>query len=703
MNKRYALLTLPVLLQWPAGVASAQAVGQVPQAYGGGAAGASVAEVIVTANRRTETLQKSPAAITAISPGEVARRGVAELSTLSNLVPSARFNSSAGSGAVQINLRGIGSSLDSPFVAEPVATNNDDVYVPRLATGRPIYDVHQIEVLPGPQATLYGKSAIGGVVNINHNIPGDSFGGSLVADLGNYGAHHLTGVVNLPVSSDLSMRVAGDLLDNDSYFTNGMGTRRSRAVRGSALYRPTNDLSILVWASYDQDRGIPQATSYILPFLNSDPYNQPRFDAVTGFDLATMHKRQWSAAVGGKIDASLGGVKLTYVPSYLKYKSDVFAAVQGFPINSILNIDQTTQELRASGDLGPKVSWLSGLYYYFNDTFQDATVGPPILPAIAGYRMTARSEGYGALLQLQYQVTGAVRLTAGGRYSDDTMTPVEASNHTPFGLVPFLDPSKKTWNNFDWKIGAQADVGRDSMVYGNVQTAYSPGGYRSSVLFSGEKLPKQTAIGYTIGSKSRLFDGILTLNVEGFLYNYDNYVGTTLVSGVVDNFNIPHSRILGGQIDGVLTPWRGMRLRLNVGLLDATIQSLNINGVDYKGNKLPYAPSATIGTGIEKDFDLSNGSYIGFDLDTIYNSGFWGVYTNAAGLRQKAYTKTDISLSYNDPDRKWSVTLYARNLENEATYTSQIETGYGGNFERASYLEAPRTFGVRLKYAFGGE
>jgi iron complex outermembrane receptor protein len=667
---------------------------------------APIQDIVVTAERRSQSLQRAPAAVTAVSGATLVSRGISDLKGLSLLVPSTRF--SVETNVVQVYIRGVGSQIDSPFVPEPVATNFNDVYMPRFVTGTALYDISRIEVLPGPQGTLYGKSALGGVVNINANLPTHDWGADVTFEGGNYGSTHLTAVVNAPLTPELAIRVAGNMSNHDAYFTNGTDTEHSKAARASLLYTPSN-LSIYAWASYYENHDTPQASVYI-PYLNpKNPWNQPRSDPSTapfyppdGYDVSNLFGHYRAALFGGKIDWKLDGATITYIPAFVDYHHNDVHGLQGFPVPDTSTIHQNTQELRIAGDPDARLSWLGGLYYYHNSTFWHAVLGP----FLGGYRVPNVAQGEAAFAQLGYRLLPSLRLTAGGRYSwdredtSDAATVFPASLAPPTeGLIPF--EAHPRWHHFDWKIGAEADVAPHSIIYANVQSGYAPGGYQSVQPVAGEKIQQQTMTGYTVGTKNRFFDGTLQINDEAFFYNYKNYDITVQQGAASVSVSVPKTRIYGNQLDLIYALGRNTSLDLGVGLLDAEIRKLAANGVNYKGYQLPYAPSTTISVGLQHSFDLASGASFLFRVDSHYESHYWGVFSHTSGLRQSAFTKTDITATYTEPQGRWDLSLWGRNLEKRATIAAAAETGYPEPFSGTAYLESPRTYGVRLHVKFG--
>ena len=179
----------------------------------------SLQEVIVTANKQEQLQQKAPAAITAIDGESLVHSGITDIRAVQDFVPSVRFQQENDS--TEIYIRGVGSTLDFPQITPPNSFNLNGVSVPREATSVPLYDIGQIEVLPGPQGTLYGSSALGGAVNVNFRRPTMQYETSTVLEVGDYGTYHVSAAQNLPLGDALAVRAALDYLRHDGYMTSG--------------------------------------------------------------------------------------------------------------------------------------------------------------------------------------------------------------------------------------------------------------------------------------------------------------------------------------------------------------------------------------------------------------------------------------------------------------------------------------------------
>jgi iron complex outermembrane recepter protein len=213
------------------------------EAAAAGTAGTgALEEVVVTATKQTSSLQKTPAAVTVLSGDSLISAGITDIRAAQDFVPSVRFQAEGTS--TEIYIRGVGGTLDDPQVEPPTSFNFNGIYVPREATSVPLYDVAQIEVLPGPQGTLYGRSSLGGAVNINFNRPAKEFQTRAELEAGNYSLIHVSAVQNAPIGDTFAVRLAVDDLQHRGYMTSGSDSQRDFSARLGILYEPNDQFSI---------------------------------------------------------------------------------------------------------------------------------------------------------------------------------------------------------------------------------------------------------------------------------------------------------------------------------------------------------------------------------------------------------------------------------------------------------------------------
>ncbi|HEX7783049.1 MAG TPA: TonB-dependent receptor [Sphingobium sp.] len=662
-----------------------------------------VTDIVVTAQKRSESAQRLPAAVSVMTSEVLTARGVVDMKGMENLLPSAKLN--IENSAIQVFIRGVGSQLDFTWIPASVGVNLDGGALCRYCAAGAFYDVQRVEILPGPQGTLYGSSAVGGVVNILTNKPTKDLSTEATLEYGNYNTTHATLVQNIPVTNNWGIRGAVDYYDNDGFNNNGTYDQHSISARLSSLYE-SGDFSAFLTGSYFHNRSRPSPTQYA-PFPAQGAYYFPDTEVATAFFYPPNGLRYDAARAvdenyigSGQFDLTLGGVTISYIPSGLYVTRTDDRNVAGFIQTFDAKIKQYSNELRLSGDSGG-LKWIAGLYQLWNHSQQSRVFGPNF----AGEYVDSHNESVAAYGQATYSVTDAARITVGARISKDKLRADNSEVIFPTatfgrGTIPFI--YRNSWDKFGWKVGAEYDVTRDSMLYAAVQTGFNPGTFRTSVGTEGTTVDPQTMLGYTAGIKNRFLDGRLRLNVEGFYYDYKKLPVNAIdfATGILTTLNAPKVHIKGIQADLAAAPVHGLDLNAGLGYLDAKFKEFTAGAagaeVNYAGFPLPYAPKFTATLGAQYSYELGGSASVKARVDTYISSAYWDIFTQTSNLRQGSYSKTDVSLTYFAASGKWDIGAYGKNLENTASHAASGETGRPFPFAGAVYVEAPRQYGVRL-------
>lgn len=459
MNLSYTDISLGALIC--ALAASAPALAQQASdaagssAADGGASGPGLAEIVVTAQRRAESSQKAAVAIAVVDSATLTQAQVTSPAQLTNLVPALQVSRGGGGTNVSIFLRGVGTLTANSYTDSAVAFNYDGVYVgrPNATTGY-FYDVARLEVLKGPQGTLYGRNATGGAINVIPVTPrlGETEG-FVTASLGNYDAVNLQGAVNIATSEHSALRVAGTYVNRDGYQTDGTSDEESRGIRGQFLIEPSEALSIRLSGDYFEREGLGASSTLIAqvpinPFTNSYaiiptglPVNSgangpgaaavlsSTFNGISGRTLLPLARRSsldgqfWG--VGTEIGLKTGIGTFTLVAAHRAHDTDDVTNGAGFLVVDKQKFRQDSLELRLNGSVGP-IDYILGGFYY--DDRMDADYAP-INQAINNYQSFIQSTkslaGFG---RLTYNVTDRLRLVGGLRYTRDRKTLAGASN-----------------------------------------------------------------------------------------------------------------------------------------------------------------------------------------------------------------------------------------------------------------------------------
>jgi iron complex outermembrane receptor protein len=662
--------------------------------------------ITVTAQKVAEDVQRTAAAITALPGDLLVSAGVYDIRAVQNLMPSVRFQ--AENASTELYVRGVGSTLDLPNIEPPTAFNFNGIYVPREGTSVGLFDVARVELLPGPQGTLYGRAALGGTVNVEFNRPSRDAEGSMLLEAGNYSLVHGTVTQNLPLTDEFALRGAFDYIEHDGYLATGADSKRDYAGRLSGLWEPNDDMTVYVWGHGAKKEGRS-------PNLVRRGYNDGQFD---GNPNAYNTDDPWddridpgaptnspqdytSWTLGAEVDWDLGGATLTWLPGYfnLDWAADYW--LENIPAFLSANYSQVTQELRIASDPAADSHWrwIAGLYGYRVNNEGDFIVGGFPLAQISHNRL----EGVAAFGQATYSISEALRVTAGGRLSWDQ----RAGSGRTGTNVPY--DADESYDNVDWKLGVEYDLAASSMLYATLQTGYQPGTYNMfpSTPEQSNLVDSAELTAYTLGIKNRFLDDRLQINNELFYYDYRDLLvqSFNLNTFLLTTFNAAKAKVWGNQLDVQYAPTANGRLNLSVGYLDAEYDefvvpadvNIGMPNRDFSGYPLQYAPEWTVSAGYQHDFTVGTG-YLRGRVETRYEDEFWGTFAQNRGTFQRDYFKTDASLTYYAADDAWSAGLWIKNIEDVAVIAATTTGQYGpyGN----AFIEPPRTYGVRFTLGF---
>jgi iron complex outermembrane recepter protein len=673
--------------------------------------GPRLEEVVVTAEKRSENIQEAPSAITYVSGDELAAAGAIDVREMADLFPSSRFEEIWG--WAHLYVRGIGAEQDRISVDQLVNMFMDGVVLPREINSVSQADVDAIELLPGPQGTLYGASSIGGVLNIRNNRPSHDDDNHLMIETGNYSLLHFRDIQDVSVNDELALRASVDHIGHSAYESDNRWTANTTTARFSALYTPTENFSAYVWGliynddSQSQEAQVRDAQGNWIPG-NDDAWNVNNNCSTAacngsgtrpppGNNNQTSHDN----ILSGQFDYRLGAVTFTDIISDLNINMNSPSTPNwifgGF--NYQAGEHQVTNEFKVASNAGSPLQWLAGLYLY--------QIHATTLITFAGFQMPQFTQQnvapYG---QVTYAFNDKFRATAGARYSwvkkDGTF------------LQPAVIPeTSATWSAVDWKVGVEYDVLPSTMVYTTFQTGSSPGTLDPAVIVDGDhanatKLTKLDSI--TAGWKSELFDKRLVLNNELFYYDYKDFLIQTVVCGAAAAcfplntvyLNAPKMISMGDQLD---VHWLvTAHDSLNVGYAFTSAKTgdwITNVGVNLSHQTLLEAPQSTLTVGGQHSFDITNGGHVVLRADSYISSGYFGDFETQPGVpvhedstHQDAYTKTNVGLTYHAPGDKWTLGLWARNLENRAQIGPANALGGFTNVAAIALISPPRTFGA---------
>ena len=717
--------------------------------------GASVEEIVVTAQKRSQNLQNVPVAVTALTGAEITQRGITNAAALSQYVPSLSV-SEAGGGTILPFLRGVGNNAGEVGNESSVALYLDDVYVSRLdASFLELADVSRVEVLNGPQGTLFGRNASAGVLNIVTRDPSAVPQGLLTLGYGNYD----TSTEKLYLSGPLASNIRANLSLVNTNQADGWGKNLSGdrvgflspfVVRSKMLIDVTPSTTLRLEADYSTSKGNEGLPSNTVPgtstgspdFYALPPYDRTpvKYTNIAGFydngsvgpDIVKKH----SVGLSTRLDQDLGFAKLSSITGYRQEREK--QDLGGFTPDPVgfteLNSQSRTftEELQLTSKPASPFDWIVGFFYLNEFSTYDPTrlVGPTLavddfggafgstLPPTSELDLYSqeRVKEYALYTQETFHLPLRVDLTTGFRYTIDDL---DAQGRTA-AIIPGIfsgdfPGSINTSSSFrkpTFKVGLDHKFTDDILGYASISRGIKAGTYNLLPLTLPPTKP-EVLTDYELGAKSTFFNRRLLLNGAIFYYDYTD----PQVSEVQDNLlflaNANSAHVKGAEFEGQYVVSPALRLRFGVNYLNAKYSSFpgaplyqanpappygaTLTSFDASGRNLPFAPNVKANLGATYTFETPYGGFVA-DGNYTYNGGF--AYTPDNVLRQSPFSLLDAAITYTPPNNHHlALRAWARNLTgSEYSYGDLEVQGYVG-FEFAP--APPREYGFTVTYSFG--
>ncbi|BFM07685.1 TonB-dependent receptor [Halioxenophilus aromaticivorans] len=674
----------------------------------------TIEELVVTAEKRESSAQTTAISMKVVGDEELANAGVTELASITNIAPT--VNVAQNNDNTLITIRGV-SSRDYTETGDPaVAVNIDNFYFQdSLGLNAALFDVQRIEVLRGPQGTLYGRNATAGALNITTNKPGQELAGKVAVEFGDYGTRKGEGAVDVPLAQNLSLRLAGMIKQSDGYRDNGAGGHGdeddSKGFRAHLAWDATDRFSALLTYELVDIGGVGAAPKGVL-------YEQVNSDGTLqlGDDL------EWQLNREGERDIEQESLRVA-----LNYDFDALSIIYSGGVRNqdylrsndqdggtlldyswVQDGESTAQnhEVRFISDFDGMVNFQAGAFYFKNDGDKSNAYFRlyGLLPDNAPYDFytflyQTENESSAVFGQLSFQLTDDLEYEIGARYTKDKKAQTGMFDQGAGYLTDLdyaYDGSKVTWHT-----GVNWDVSDDLFLYAKIDRGYKAGGFKNDAEYNPEEI---TA--YEVGSKSQFMDNTLQLNSSLYYYDYTDLqvLQTDPVSGVARTYNAGAATIYGAELEMLFLPTEYDSIDVSLAYVSAeydefctvTAGSCPAES-DFSGNKLPQAPEISAILGYSHDFPLASGM-ITARLQTRFQDESYFTFNNRKTEWQDAYTKTDVLLTYRSDELPISVTGYVRNLENEAILTMSEEAGYMGGY--LVQYAAPRMYGLRMDYEF---
>jgi iron complex outermembrane receptor protein len=719
-------------------------------------ASGGIEEVIVSARRREESIQTTPVAVTAITTAQLDAAAVGNIGALQGAAPNLLITQQpSGAAAANVSIRGIGFADVEKSFDPSVGINVDGVYI-GTSTGQFLdyFDIASIEVLRGPQGTLFGRNTIAGVINIQRTRPTGEWGGKFDASFAHYGEVGLRGVINAPIVEDkLALKLFAFHNESDGYYKDfytgkDRGGYENENFGASLLWTPTDSFSaLLTLERQEQDfdpvvASISQTGDFFCTLAPPVECKRNRTDDLYQIFAEDPADGQYSSpAATLQLDWDVGPVKLTSLTSYRESDERQLMDVDALSTDLYVfdrhqDYDQFSQEFRAAGNLGDRLDYVAGLYYFESEyhLLQYTKVfGVLGAPMALTQDTTGKSESTAGYVDVNWQISDRWRLSGGGRYTKDTkenVNPLLAGGIT----------AEESWDKFTPKVTIDFRPNDEWMVYAAYSEGYRSGGFNGrgqTVVSATTPYDPETVDAFEIGFKSEFLDRRLSLNMAAFFTDYQDIQQSTTVTlaGGVGNetivTNAAKAEIKGVEADITFQPVDDLIFRSSIGYADSEFGDFltsapvgaDVRDFDLSNVDLIYAPEVTFslsgeytvplswGTGTELRFNAAYRYLSEYDQQIaadpatpIPATGVIVVEQNDPRLRSDVQNLVDASISLEwsmqNNDSKARLTLFGRNLTDDLGPQTAFTVAAFPTLWAFSAAREPRTYGVQIGFQF---
>lgn len=714
-------------------------------------------EVIVTAQKREQSLLDVPVAVTAITAAQLENAGVQNFNDLVRLAPSLTMNQSNTANSSSITLRGIGTYAFSIAVEPSVSVVIDDVANARqLQAFSNLSDIERVEVLRGPQGTLFGKNASAGVISVVTKAPSDELTGSIEATVTDDDEFRVSGSLSGPMGENAGFRLNAYISDRDGHITNltndsDLSGDEGFGVRGKIQFEPNEKLGVTLIADYNERDtsgpgftllNVPEGSAFIgaIPNAIVNPGLTPGPNNLeTRLSDDPLTEAQ-DLSVTARVSYDLGNMELVSITNYQESEYEFFADVDGtdFDLLGLLtggaasggltqggpfDTEQFTQELRLSGSNDTNLDYMLGLFYANTETDRAFSRGPILF--LAEWFGGAGSESLAAFGQATYSFTDATRLTGGLRVGREEID-VE---YTEVATAEFFSGDDDD-SYVTGKLALQHELTDNMMVFGSVSTGYKGQGYDVTTGFTQDSIDNlvksEESTSFEIGAKGTALDGNLQYSVVAFSTQYDDFQAQSALadqSGAISLAleNVGEMETQGVELELAAQVSESLRLDVGVAYINAEVKSFAgaqcfpgqtvaqgcVGEIqDLAGSPLANAPDLKFNLGAIYEFAIPNTGFNAFfGANYVWQDDInYDLFGNPRTV-QESYGVANLRLGLVRADSpNFEVSLFMNNAFDEQ-YASQIfDFGalWGNNPVMVQNLSrnAQRYAGLKLKVGF---
>ncbi len=714
-------------------------------------------EIVVTAQRREQKVQDVPISLTALSGNQLANYGITSSEQLDKIAAGVVISQYGASSTITlINIRGVAQLDYADHQESPNAVYLDGAYVSfQGAAGMAMFDVDRVEILRGPQGTLFGRNATGGLVQIISRKPTDEFSGSVQALYGSFNRVRLEGAVGGGLTEELSARAAFSFNRHDGYMRNSLGpdsgADETYNGRLQLLWKPSADIENLLTFFGSKTSSIPggvydtipagpnpgnhllteagkgplfiancQALGYGTPAAGADdclgnikPDDGPyRVDAA---QAGTFDREIWS--ISNTLTWDMDDTTLTSISNYSHidklYQEDNDSTPQNIiTYNSNQDAYQISQELRLNGEV-QNFRWTAGGYFLKISGDYDVNIDLTDSFGISalGNAYSQRVETYSAFGQMEYDLSEAVTLIAGTRWTRDkkslnltSVCGLSDGDCTAFGFAPTGYQIMGSYTTEDWsgKLQLTWKPADDVLLYagvnrgtkGSLLLAPAPPGPGAE--FSPLAVKPEILTAYEAGIKTTVHDRLI-LNLNTFYYDYKDYQAYNFVNLASQIFNAD-ARFYGAEVE--LSARLDDALFLNFGgaYLNTKIYDVALPDGSIADQESAQAPKFSLNASLRKEFNVRAGTVYA-QASANYNSSRYFSTVNEPVLKAPGYVSGDISLGFRNTDDVWDIVLNVSNVTDKGYIVYRSNLASIAGYAVQSYAP-PRQVSLQVKYNF---
>lgn len=692
-----------------------------------------IEQIVVTAEGREEEIQDVSVSVAALNGEDLEKRGVMNADELQVFVPGLTIVT-AQAGDTDFTIRGIGSNNDDITTDPGIGVFIDGVYIPRPAPANlAVFDLDRVEVLKGPQGTLFGRNTPGGAIKYITRKPSSDFEARYLLDIGDQGRFNNTVTLNGELVEHLYGQLGVAAFRRDGIMENKVGGSQSNgnnidvdAGRISLRFLPVNWIDILFTADNQniENDGV---------FYSLGPADGFRFDGITGVLPRSDPVRSANITFAGGENLDVGGqmvradiqmdaFKVSYILGHREhdldgsYDSDQSSSDmlrEGMMENSESDTLEVRMVSEREGPLSLKgrVDWTAGLYFLKEKAGAVKHIDAERLGyGINSWQQNVENISAAFYGQLSYVLTEQLRFMVGARHNvdskefnlvADTSSPVVAN---PFLQESFLYSNEQRWSQSTPRLALTYRFAADSIVYSSYTIGYKPGGFEGmpTSLSDAPDNPfyPESSRSYEVGMKSKLFANRVKFNLTGFSMDYRNFqVYDRQRFGNPVVFNAPRVAIKGLELELEARPSLNLQVALGVSFLDNYFKQFEYmqNGIiiNKRGDPIPRVPARTVNLSVVYAFPETQHGLYSLRTDLIYSDKSFDL---GGSLAWPSYKVGNLWLDFAPPNGRWEAGLWVRNLTNEVYFRG---TAYGMSSASNAYarkLEPPKLYGASVKY-----